>query len=140
MGDRANVVMRPAYSKVAGDGPQDIWLYAHSKGPGVLGAVYETLKRRQRWDDFAYLTRMVFCAMVKGEESGETGYGISTRMMDNEHDILVLDEATKTVSLFAEKDLENGALPVEFEGKVIKAWTFEEFASLSEDDVDGIEM
>lgn len=95
MGDRANVIMR---SK---DQP-DLFLYTHWAGYHLPGIVKEALARQQRWDDEAYLGRIIFCEMVKGAVRDETGFGISTRSCDNEYPFLVVDVTQQRV--YFEKD------------------------------------
>ena len=127
MGDRANiVVLQPKGEKVKqvtdallANGRERIYLYSHWGGSKLPHVLQNVLSRRARWDDDAYLTRMIFCAMVKGDEESETGYGISTSPPDNEHDYLVVDCDTQTVSRVKEKD-----------GKVVKKWDFEKFIML----------
>ena len=82
MGDRANVV-------VLDNGP--VFLYSHWGGHELPETVREALAREERWDDPAYLARIVFCQMV-GDDTGETGFGISTTPPDNEYDLIVLHE------------------------------------------------
>lgn len=75
MGDRANVVIKSS--------GQQVCLYTHWTGSELPEIVKEALKRgKNRWDDFQYLTRIIFCEMIKDDVMGETGYGIS----QEEHD------------------------------------------------------
>ena len=91
MGDRANVVVQEE------DGGK-IFLYTHWGGYRLPEVLQSALKRgRNRWNDDAYLTRIIFCEMVKGSEMEETGYGISTYECDNEHEHLVVDIKTQQV-------------------------------------------
>jgi len=69
MGDRRNVIVK---NNNAGVG-----LYTHWSGSELKETVKTALKRHQRWDDDAYLARIIFCQMVKGQESDETGFGIT---------------------------------------------------------------
>jgi hypothetical protein len=110
MGDRANV-------KVL-DGDKAIYLYTHWGGTELPSDVWLAMRRRQRWDDEAYLARIVFCQMVKGQEDGETGYGISTHLCDNDgYPILVIDCEKQEIRFESEV------------GELIKALTFEEFVA-----------
>lgn len=70
MGDRRNVIIKDG----RGVG---VALYTHWCGTELPEIIKTALARRQRWDDTAYLARIIFCQMVKGSEDDETGYGIS---------------------------------------------------------------
>lgn len=128
MGDRANVVvLQPKGDKVKevtdalfNKDRERVYLYTHWNGSELPQTLQSALSRRLRWDDHAYLTRIIFCEMVKGDEEGETGFGISTTPPDNSHDFLVVDPNEQTVSLVRERD-----------GKRIKSWTFEEYIALA---------
>lgn len=100
MGDRANVVIVDGeFSKV--------FLYTHWGGSELPALVQTSLKRSgSRWNDAPYLTRAIFCDMVKGDEEGLTGYGISSRMCDNEHPLIVLDAKAQTVTFETEDGVE----------------------------------
>lgn len=69
MGDRASVIVKTGDSKV--------YLYTHWTGTELPETLRKALARRLRWDDDAYLTRIIFCQMVKGNEESELGFGIS---------------------------------------------------------------
>ncbi len=94
MDDRANIAVKQP-------GPEDrVYLYTHWRGTELPATLQKALARKQRWDDHAYLARIIFCAMVKGSEHDETGFGISTAIGDNDgYPILVIDTETKTVTL-----------------------------------------
>ena len=66
MGDRGNV-------KVDG-----VYLYTHDMGTSLPFVVKRALRKQWRWDDSAYLARIIFCEMIKGREQDEFGFGIST--------------------------------------------------------------
>lgn len=97
MGDRGNIVIK--------DGNDDapVWLYGHWAGHGMAAMLRTALKREQRWGDAPYLARIVFCEMIKGDEGGETGFGIATRLCDNEYPILVVDASDQTVHVASEE-------------------------------------
>lgn len=111
MGDRGNIVVN------------GVWLYTHWGGSDIKKDLQKALQRHIRWDDAPYLTRIIFDQM-KGNDFGETGWGISLKMCDNEHNILFVDCENQRV---IEKNEE---------GKEIKRWTFEEYvrAKFSEKD------
>jgi hypothetical protein len=85
MGDRSNVVIQDKY----GENTERVWLYGHWSGAGILDAAVVGATSG-RTTDGPYLARIVFTSMTAGD-TGETGFGISTRMQDNEHPIIVLD-------------------------------------------------
>ncbi len=75
----------------------------------MLNVLKTALKRgKERWTDGSYLTRIIFCEMVKGYETDLTGFGISSEIGDGGTDILVdVDEQTvngKTFSDFVEEN------------------------------------
>lgn len=69
MGDRAQVAVKQR-------GGKPVYLYTHWNGSELEDTVRDALAKRWRWDDPMYLTRIVFCEMVKGDEASETGFGI----------------------------------------------------------------
>jgi len=82
MGDRGNIKVGKVY------------LYTHWGGSNLKTVLKKALSRKQRWNDEAYLTRIIFCEMIIEEEQGlneETGFGISTKIQDNENPILEVD-------------------------------------------------
>lgn len=82
MGDRGNIRIEQG-SEVG-----DVWLYSHWGGSDLAEELQRALARGLRWDDPAYLARIVFDAMTEGQVGEATGYGISTWAQDNEHAIL----------------------------------------------------
>lgn len=110
MGDRANIFIRTGKERNEG-----VFLYTHWGGETYLQTLQDTLALRLCWDDEAYLARMIFSRMTRGSELGETGYGISTHMPDNEHAIAYVDCSTQTVSLCHEKDFPNSYKTFSFE-------------------------
>jgi hypothetical protein len=123
MGDRGNiVVLQHGYGYGDGDAPDGaIYLYTHWRGSELPSLLATGLDRgRSRWTDEPYLTRIIFDALTGGDHE-TTGFGISTRLGDNEHPILVVDTDRQRVA----SRHEGGeiAVPVhEDEG-----WSFEEF-------------
>ena len=64
--------------KLVYENNEKIYLYSHWDEVGYLkNVIKEVLKRKVRWDDNAYLARMIFSAMVKNDIDSETGYGLS---------------------------------------------------------------
>lgn len=71
-----------------------MFLYSHWDGYELPETLRSALVRgRGRWSDESYLARIVFCEMVAGDQQGDTGYGISTRLTDNGYDLLVFKNA-----------------------------------------------
>jgi len=70
----------------------EVYLYTHWEGSDLKEILKQALIRgKERWDDEAYLTRIIFCEMIKNNVMESTGYGISTYICDNEHPILEVD-------------------------------------------------
>lgn len=93
MGDRANVYVHD------GDQP-GVYLYTHNGGYELPDTVRTALAREQRWDDDQYLTRIIFNTMTKGQEDGETGFGISAYRSEGQ--IVDVDTSTRQVKVFDE--------------------------------------
>ncbi len=96
MGDRANIVVRQDEG--------DVVLYTHWNGDILADIVHAALSKKWRWQDDAYLARVIFCELVKGSEQNETGFGISTGLCDNEHPLIVVDVGQQRVYLYDEED------------------------------------
>jgi hypothetical protein len=99
MGDRANIVI--VQNRGDGTKPGLIFLYSHWGGSDLPRVLRSALVLgKSRWDDEPYLTRIIFCQMIRGCVSELTGHGISDRLCDNDsYPLLVVDTKTKTVSL-----------------------------------------
>ena len=97
MGDRSNIVIEQAN----GD---RIYLYGHWMGADAINVVTQVLAQHTRWADESYLARMLFAKMTEGEPAyAETGYGISTYVVDNDgYPLIVLKPASMTI--FLERD------------------------------------
>ena len=78
-----------------GAAPKDeespVVLYTHWGAKDMLMNLKTVLKRKKRWSDAAYLSRMIFCKMVEGDERGETGYGIMTCNIGDAEEEIVVD-------------------------------------------------
>ncbi len=96
MSDRGNVVVQEKPGK-------RVYLYTHWDGSQIGPLVARVLAQKRRWDDPAYLARLIFCALVAGQEFGETGFGISTGICDNDHPILVVDVKKQEVYFETDK-------------------------------------
>lgn len=112
MGDRGNIKV---YQNSMSDSA--VYLYTHWKGSTLPQVVQTVLQRGQRWDDIPYLTRMLFDALIDDQHGQETGFGISTKICDNEHPVIAINCHTCTVSF--END----------DGEPIETFSFEEFCS-----------
>ncbi len=129
MGDRGNVIIREKSKP-------DIFLYSHWGGSELPGDVKRALAKKWRWDDKAYLTRIIFEEMVPKEQHGdETGFGIDTQQCDNEHAYVVVDVTKKTVYFELEDDKYFGLTPA-----AEKGWTFEEYAAKGPESMDKVEV
>jgi len=95
MGDRANIVIEPE-----GEG-SSIYLYSHWGGTDLPETLRRALQRgRDRWDDKPYLTRIIFCEMVKdsgGDLNTLTGLGIDICECDNEHPLIIVNTDSQMV-------------------------------------------
>jgi len=115
MGDRANIAI------VQDHGPGRVYLYGHWSGYDMPNIVQKALAKHWRWEDDAYLARVVFDVLTEGSHGQETGFGISTSICDNEHPIIVLDPKTQTVWLEDRQGKSNG-----------QSWSFEAVAQSDE--------
>lgn len=92
MGDRSNiVVVQPDNSR--------IFLYGHWMGDDNYRVAGQVLSRQERWNDHAYLARMLFSLMTSHDPNSDTGFGISNTMCDNEYPIVVIDPQNQSVHL-----------------------------------------
>lgn len=91
MGDRANIAIKQQNGG-------HVVLYAHWDGYRIKSILQRALKKRWRWDDDAFLARIIFSEMTKGQEDKETGFGISTSVLDFNVPTLVVDCEKQTVS------------------------------------------
>lgn len=92
MGDRANVLIKS-------EGREGIFLYTHGNSSNLPKVVQTALRRKQRWDDELYLNRIIFCEMIKGQESAETGFGIGAYVGDGKNQILHVDVDKQEIKL-----------------------------------------
>ena len=81
------------------DSRSDIYLYSHWDGSDIGNMVKRALQRRQRWDDPEYLTRIIFCEMVKDDIDGETGYGIGTQQHGDVDWLIEIDVPKQEISI-----------------------------------------
>jgi hypothetical protein len=96
MGDRAHAVVK--------SGDSEVYLYTHWDGTELPETVRDALKRAKdagRLHDAPYLTRIIFCEMIKGEEQDSAlGFGIHGKACEDEsRDVIVnVDNQTVTTS------------------------------------------
>jgi hypothetical protein len=91
MGDRANIIVK--------SGSERVCLYTHWAGSNLPKTLKSALKRgKSRWDDFQYLTRIIFCEMIGDDTKGLTGFGITQDIHDNENEILEVNIDNQTVN------------------------------------------
>jgi hypothetical protein len=89
MGDRGNIVVK--------DGADEVWLYSHWSGTELPIVLRDALRRgADRHGDGPYLARIIFQEMI-GDDRGTTGFGIATRLTDNEHPVLFCDVDAEVV-------------------------------------------
>ena len=113
MGDRGNIVVNGVY------------LYTHSYGTELRTILARALVRgKDRWTDDSYLTRIVFCEMLKASGKGSiddtTGFGISTQQQDWNNPNLVVDADAQTVSVVSVRD--DGKKGTTSERKTFEDW------------------
>lgn len=95
MGDRVNIVVKGSNEQIV--------LYIHWNGIGFLIVLQDALNRGEdRWDDFQYLTRIIFSEMIQDDILENTGYGITTTVWDGEDSIITVDVDNQTVTLYNE--------------------------------------
>lgn len=104
MGDRANVVVRDNWPDEQGE-KEAVFLYSHWGGTELPEVLRQALVRgEERWSDGSYLARIIFAEMIKGDPEGSTGFGISTRLTDNEYHLIVVIPSEEAIVLLPEED------------------------------------
>ena len=95
MGDRANIVVKGSNEQIV--------LYTHWNGTELPAVLQDALNRGEdRWNDFQYLTRIIFSEMIQDDILENTGYGITTTVWDGEDSIITVDVDNQTVTLYNE--------------------------------------
>lgn len=117
MGDRGQVLVKPS----------GIYLYTHWGATDLHKDVKSAIQRsHDRWDDEEYLTRVIFCEMIRNDLMGTSGYGIGTSYHGDAYRVVEVDTAKQKVSV-------NNADEIVKDGKeeplLTPLWsgTFEEF-------------
>ena len=92
MGDRANICVK--------DEAHDngVFLYTHWDGSVLPQTLQNALKKKERWDDTPYLTRIIFDQMTENNHGGTLGFGISSYACDGDHRVIYVDVRAQTVS------------------------------------------
>jgi len=92
MGDRANILIK--------SGDEQVCLYTHYMGYDLPSILQRALDRGfERVDDFQYITRIIFNEMTKGREIELTGFGITSKVHDNERDIITFDVDDQSIKI-----------------------------------------
>lgn len=105
MGDRRCILVK------ADDVDTGVFLYTHWHGETLPLTLQAALKKRWRWTDESYLTRIIFDQMTGGSQE-ETGYGISTTETSCDHALLTVNVTRQEVACGA------------------RTWSFEEYLTL----------
>ena len=94
MGNRAVVIVTDR------DGDK-ICLYAHWGGTVLIDQVQTALRKYPgRWNDFAYINRIIFSEMIKNDIDSELGFGISCNDIDfDANQIIQIDLHQQTVTI-----------------------------------------
>jgi len=96
MGTRAQVFIQDSYSDDASKG---VYLYQHWDGDYLFQEVQNAIAKGDRWNDPEYLTRIIFCEMVKtfDQVDGSTGYGIGTSQHGDIEYLVIVDIENQNV-------------------------------------------
>jgi len=114
MGDRANILVLDS------ENDSGVYLYTHWSGTELPYTLRDALSRKQRWNDTAYLARIIFCEMVRGQERSSTGFGISTFACDGRDRVLIINCHDQTVQRNEQK------------------WSFNDYINLTDEQLDNV--
>lgn len=109
MGDRATFVIETEDST--------LFLYGHWAGDGMMANLANALSaatNRILMDDQTYATRIIISYLIGDGWRSETGWGISTKFMDSEHSVPVVNLNSKSVRLLPydySKPFDRAAIP-----------------------------
>jgi hypothetical protein len=109
MGDRGQVFVKDA----------GVYLYTHWNASNLIETVRQALAKKWRWDDPEYLARIIFCEMVRGSETDETGYGIGTQEHGDIWLLITVDTETQTDTIKDDEDPTNKYSFSEFTDKAV---------------------
>ena len=130
MGDRGNIVIIDGWQDKKEKAPSQVWLYTHWGGSTIASVVRDALAKNQRWNDGQYLARIVYDVLLDGQHSDATGFGITDRMCDNEHKIVVVDTSQQLVVIVERECVVDRKIPFDVDGD---RYPFEEFAALTDE-------
>jgi hypothetical protein len=117
MGDRRNVVL----CFDPDDEDRRVYLYTHWYGDQLPLIVQNAIRRRERWDDPPYLSRIIFSEMIGDEKNlkDSMGFGIDVSICDTN---------------YPDREIE-----IYFKDQCIKigleTWTFEEYMALGSNEL-----
>lgn len=128
MGDRSQVKFKQAAGA--------IWLYGHWAGSELAQTIQTAFKDvESRWNDESYATRFLIGKAIADHSNDTAGFGISTERMDNEYNVLEVDFPNQKVKLLSRVGYHDESYDWDKNAKVLKVYTFKEFAALKEFDV-----
>lgn len=91
MGDRANVLVK--YNG------EQVCLYTHWSGSDLPEILRNALvKGSDRIEDFQYITRIIFQAMI-GDDKSNTGFGISQNIHDGDRAVIIFDVESQNITI-----------------------------------------
>lgn len=102
MGMRQNIkLVYPHGEDFEGKEPSNIYLYSHWGGDEGDSPLKQDLRRAlsrgQRWDDEAYLARIIMAEVIRENLDDETGFGLAPYEIDPEFPTIVVDLDAQTV-------------------------------------------
>jgi len=118
MGDRGNIAVAfrryterlleaPATPQQEDEGPSAfdrVYLYTHFRGSEIREILQYALGRSaERWKHAAYLCRVIFDDLSEGAQGELTDFGISARLEDNQHPVLLVVTEVQRVFIVEEK-------------------------------------
>ena len=90
MGDRGQVLIED----------EGVYLYTHWEAGSLIEMVKRAIAKGWRWHDPEYLVRIIFCEMIKGNEKGESGFGIGTQLhSDNNCQLIKVNCEKQTICI-----------------------------------------
>ncbi|TMO84850.1 hypothetical protein [Pseudoalteromonas spongiae] len=105
MSDPANILIK------RDENDHGVYLYSHWGANTIEKTLQDALKRNLRWDDPAYLARIIFDEMTKGEQGEEVGFGISSYLIEG--NVIQINVRQQTIKIKDEQ------------------WSFQEYIKLT---------
>lgn len=97
MGDRGNIGFITRDTEC-------VFFYTHWEGHVITALAIKAISAAHlRWGDPAYATRMALTELI-GDLEGESGYGVSTFIEDNEYPVPIIDWRARKVHFLTEDD------------------------------------